>query len=646
MSKPRRHEILRDEPGARACILGNLAIVRGALEAGVQFFSCYPGTPSSEVGDTFARIAKDADILFEYSVNEKIAVEVAYAACLAGARSMCGMKHLGLGYACDPASTMPYVGVEGGMVIVSAGDPAVITSPNEQDQRHFCRFLYYPVFDPATPADALKMTRYAFGFSEETRLPVILRPTTRVCHSSGMMELGPLPEGKREMRFVKDPPRYVPIPTNARRMRTELSHRFKKAEKLLGESEFFPHTGEGRHGIIASGVAHAYTAQVIEDLGIGDAVTLQQIGAYPIPEKVLLDFLDSVDSVLVVEELTPFVEDWLCATAFRNDRRLPVTGKRTGHLPEEFEYSPDLVEDAVRKYLQLGSRTKVSIPKLKLPPRPPVLCPGCPHRTSFRMVNRVFGKRTVYCNDIGCYTLGYGAPLHACDMLLCMGSSITQASGISRTTGKRTVAYIGDSTFFHSGLPALLNAVQAEDEITVVILDNYITAMTGFQPSLTGVRWKTDGTGRTNRTNGADGTGGNVGETIDVSSREGDAMAIEKAVRGLGVRDVYSVDPFDEKGTVAALKKAQKGKGVNVVVSHSPCVIHARRMVKGRKRQAFTIDQELCDGCSLCVRVLGCPGILITDGKYTIDRELCDGCELCAYLCQHDAIQPVVSEST
>ena len=278
------HEILQDSPGRRACLLGNLAIVRGALEAGVQFFSCYPGTPSSEVGDTFARIANEAGILFEYSVNEKISVEVAFAASLAGARSMCGMKHLGLNYACDPISTMPYVGVEGGMVIVSAGDPSAITSPNEQDQRHLSRFLYYPIFDPATPQDALQMTRYAFGFSERTRLPVIIRPTTRVCHSSGMVEFGALPAEKNEIRFTKDAARYVPIPVNARRMRKELTARYREAEALLEASEFFPRTGVGKSGIVASGVAYAYAVGVIEELGLQGRVTLQKIGAYPIPE--------------------------------------------------------------------------------------------------------------------------------------------------------------------------------------------------------------------------------------------------------------------------------------------------------------------------------------------------------------------------
>ena len=630
MSASVSHEVLRDRPGTYACLLGNLAIVRGALEAGVQFFSCYPGTPSSEIGDTFARIAKEADVLFEYSVNEKIAVEVAFAASLAGARSMCGMKHLGLSYACDPVSSMPYVGVEGGMVIVSAGDPSAITSPNEQDQRHFSRFLYYPVFDPATPEDARRMTLYAFGFSERTRLPVVMRPTTRVCHSSGMVKLGPLPTSRREIRFTKDPARYVPIPDNARRMRQELSGRYRQAEELLEASDFFPRTGAGEYGVIASGVAYAYAAQAIEDLGLQGEVTLQQIGAYPIPPRVLSDFLDGVVSVLVIEELSPVVEDWVSLHAFREGRRIRVLGKSTGHLPVEFEYSPDLVEDALRDYMGLDRRPAAPTAVADLPPRPPVLCPGCPHRASFYGVRKVFGKTTIYCNDIGCYTLGYGEPLQACDLLLCMGSSITQATGIARVTGKRTVAYIGDSTFFHSGLPALANAVQAQDDVTVVILDNYITAMTGFQPSLT-----------------SGGSAATVPGQRGARSRESEdgRFSIERAVRGLGVEEVYSVDPFEEDETLTALKEAKSGVGVNVVICHAPCAVDARRARRDGQRPPFSIDLTRCDQCSACVRLLGCPGVIVTDGAYLIDQDLCVGCGLCVRVCRRDAIRQIARES-
>ena len=605
MSASGTHEVLQSSPGAPACLLGNVAIVRGALEAGVQFVSCYPGTPGSEVGDTFARIAGDTGIFFEYSVNEKIAVEIAFAASLTRARSLCSMKHLGLNYAGDPVSTIPYVGVEGGMVIVSAGDPSAITSPNEQDQRHFSSFLYYPVFDPATPEDALEMTRFAFPFSEETRLPVLMRPTTRVCHIRGMVTLGALPETRNEIRFDRNPSRHVPIPVNARRMRMEVIDRMKLAETLLADSKFYPRSGNGPHGIIASGVAHAYIHQVIQDLELQDRVSLLQIGAYPVPEKILTGFLATVESVLVAEELTPFVEDRVTLAAYRNRMTLPINGKATGHFPLAFEYTPELVEDAVRKHVHLEKRKPATVSVPDLPPRPPVLCPGCPHRTTFYLARKVFGKKTVYPNDIGCYTLGYGTPLESCDVLLCMGSSISQASGIARTTGERTVAYIGDSTFFHSGLPALANAVRYDDNVTVFILDNLVTAMTGFQPSFSA----------------------------------SDRLSIENTVRGLGVKDVYTVNQFDIEETREALNKAKAGSGLNVVICNAPCEVNRARLGTGAKRPPLTIDQERCNACSLCVRVLGCPAIHVEDERFLIDEDLCNGCGLCAHVCNQDAIK-------
>ncbi len=621
MSSGTLHELLEDSPGKTLCVLGNHAIVRGALEAGVQFFSCYPGTPSSEVGDTIARIAEKSGIIFQYSINEKVAVEVAHAASLTHARSMCAMKHLGLTYAGDPVSTLPYVGVEGGLVIVSAGDPSVITSPNEQDQRHFTAFLYYPIFDPATPADALRMTRHAFELSEKTRLPVILRPTTRVCHTSGMIELGSLPKNKNEIFFEKDPSRYVPIPINARRMRKELTERYALAERLLAESAFFPRKGDGKHGIIAGGVGYAYVSQVIRDLGIEDRISLLQIGAYPIPEKILAAFLSSVESVLVVEELTPFIEDWVTKSAYRMKRLIQIRGKVTGHLPLEFEYTPDLVEAAVRDYMGLEKRPEVKVSVPELPPRPPVLCPGCPHRTSFYHMKKVFGKKTVYVNDIGCYTLGYGRPLQSCDVLLCMGSSISPASGIARTTGKRTVAYIGDSTFYHSGMTPLANAVFRNDAVTVVILNNYIAAMTGFQPSFAA---REDGL-----------------EMPSLYRQFPTGFSLEKTVRGLGVEEVFVLNDFEEKPVKEALKKARDGQGVNVVIMNSPCRMLENRVGKHVKRPPYAIDLAKCDGCALCVLVLGCPAIYLKEEAYYIDEYLCDGCALCAQVCNKEAVYRV-----
>ena len=625
MSTALAHAILQDSPGLTACMLGNLAIVRGALEAGVQLCTCYPGTPASEVADTIARIADDAGIKFEYSVNEKVAIEIAFGASLAGARTLCNMKHLGLGYAGDPVSTMPYVGVEAGMVIVSAGDPGAITSPNEQDQRHLSHYLYYPILDPATPQDAVSMTRYGFTLSEKTHLPVILRPTTRVCHTGGMVEFGPLPEERRTIAFTKEPARFVPIPVNARRMRQELIERYARAEDLLSRSEFFPRTGEGGRGIVASGVGYAYVSQAIEDVGVADQVSLLQIGAYPIPSAILDRFLESVESILVVEELTPFVEERVALAAFRAKRRVPVYGKGSQHFPLAGEYGPDLVEDALRDYLGLAKRERKPVRIPDLPPRPPVLCPGCPHRTSFYYMKKVFGKKTVCCNDIGCYTLGYGEPLQSCDLLLCMGSSISQASALARVTGERTVAYLGDSTFFHSGLPPLANAVQSGDEITVVILNNFVTAMTGFQPSIAA-----------------------RAGALPVSAREAtgaagppscNGLSIEQAVRGLGVKEIYSINQFDEESTLEALTQAKTGDGINVVICNSPCVVHEKRSGVYERQQSYQIDQEVCTQCSLCVRMLGCPAIHIHEERYAIDQDLCEGCGLCMRVCNQNAIK-------
>jgi indolepyruvate ferredoxin oxidoreductase alpha subunit len=610
MSGGRTPDVIKNEPGARAAMLGNVAIVRGALEAGVQYFACYPGTPSSEVGDTFAAISDDMGIKFEYSVNEKIALEMAFGASLSGARSMCSMKHLGLNYAGDPASTIPYVGVEGGMVIVSAGDPSAITSPNEQDQRHFSNFLFYPIFDPATVPDALAMTRFAFGLSEQTRLPVIMRPTTRVCHTSSVVELGPLATTKNEIAFNKDPARYTPMPVNARRMRKEITQRYEKAAELLADSPFFGRFGSGSHGIVASGVGYAYARQIVEDLGLEDTASLLQVGAYPIPEPALNDFLNSVDSVLVVEELTPFLEERVMVSAYKLGRNIPITGKHSGDFPLEFEYGPDMVEGVLRSYLDMPARPKIDVPQPALPIRPPVLCPGCPHRSSFYLVRKAFGKKTVYTNDIGCYTLGYGPPLECCDTVLSMGSSISEAASIAQTTGKRTVAFLGDSTFFHSGLPALANLVVNDADVTVVILNNHVTAMTGFQPS--------------------------VAAAADASEENG--LSILQAVKGLGVQNAFEVDPRDEESSLAALKQAKAGPGMNVVISSAPCVVYDKRKSGSEKRAPLVIDQNLCNQCSLCVLVLGCPAIELNDGRYEIVADLCDGCELCAYVCNQDAI--------
>ncbi|MHB8874110.1 MAG: thiamine pyrophosphate-dependent enzyme, partial [Myxococcaceae bacterium] len=478
--------------GRRELLLGNEAVVRGAIEAGVGVVSGYPGTPASEVGDTFHRLQRDLGIWFEYSVNEKIALEVAFGASLTGTRALVSMKHLGLSSAADPLSTMPYIGVVGGLVIVSAADPGCLTSPNEQDQRHLGRMFGLPTLDPATPDEARRMTAFAFELSEACELPVLLRITTRVCHTRAAVAFGALPPPRPRGVFRRDPKRFIPTPVNARRMREVLQTRLDKACELMTASQFNQRTdprqpapGAVRRGLVATGAARNAVRGLVLEPGLG--VPVLELGAmHPLPHELILPFLRELDDVLVIEELTPYLEDSLLAIAHHHGVAARIHGKRDGLMPWPFELEPEEVEARVRDFLCLPRQPAARAPSVGVPlapPRPPVLCAGCPHRNTFHAVTAVFGDKTVYVNDIGCYTLGANPPHFAGDVLLAMGSSLPMAAGIARATGERVVAFIGDSSFFHSGMPALLNAVQNDDDVVLVVMDNDITAMTGFQPS-------------------------------------------------------------------------------------------------------------------------------------------------------------------
>lgn len=565
--------LLIDEPGHIGCLLGNEAIVRGALEAGLVFMSGYPGTPSSEVTDSFARIAPSRGIHFEYSVNEKVALEMAFAASLAGGRALCAMKHLGLMAAGDPLSTIPYVGAVGGLVIVSAGDPSCHTSPNEQDQRWLGPMLHLPILDPSTPAAAHTMTRGAFELSERCRLPVLLRITARVAHTSAMVSFGPLREG-RATGFVRDPQRFVPIPANARRLRREIPERLEAAAAWMDRAELFHRSGDGSQAILACGSPAATTADLIEEHDLSGAVVLATLGQlHPLPEQHLLDLARSVERLLVIEELSPFVEDALAAMCQRHGVAVQILGKRSGHLPVEFEYTPEIIQEGLASALGLACETPAATQHddPALAGRPPVLCAGCPHRSTYFAARAAFDADQLYFNDIGCYTLGFGAPLDTADALLCMGAGFTLAAGVSRVTGKRTVGFLGDSTFFHAGMPALLNAIKEQDNIVAVILDNQVTAMTGFQESpLMG---------------------------LDESGLRRD-VSIESVVRSLGATQVETVDPMDLPATIAAFERARDASGVAVVIAEQPCPIHQEHVLGAPDDVVpYRIEQSLCQSC-------------------------------------------------
>ena len=570
------HPLLTTEVGHVEFLLGNEAIVRGAIEAGVGFACGYPGTPSTEVTDTFALLAPALGIPFEYSVNEKVALEMAFAASLTGARSIVAMKHLGLMSAGDPLTTIPYVGVVGGMVIVSAGDPQSHTSPNEQDQRHLSDALHIPMFDPRTPQEALAVTRYAFEVSERSQLPVIVRPTTRVCHTSAPITFGPIVEHETP-GFRRDPSRFLPVPSNARRMRVEINDRLVTAAQMMSESSFFDREGGARTGVVASGAPTAICSDLMSEAVAANEITLMSLGTvYPLPEDWLVAELRKLDTVMVVEELSPYLEDQLRALCTLHGLPSKILGKRTGHLPVEGEYRPELIQTMLHDVFGIGSPARPQAELRVLPQRAPTLCAACPHRSSFFAARSVFGDEALYFNDIGCYTLGVAPPLSTGDALLAMGAGFTLAAGVARTTGERTVGFLGDSTFFHSGMPALLNVIKEDVNMVAVIMDNEVTAMTGFQES-PGIEVEPEGVDR--------------------------SVNIEAVVRALGAPHVETIDPNDLNSAIAVFERAKQRDELSVVITQRACPIFYNRAV-GHPEQVgselistYAIDHDRCQHC-------------------------------------------------
>ena len=556
--------LLREADGLVVALLGNEAIVRGALEAGVGFACGYPGTPSSEVTDSFARVASARGVVFEYSINEKTALETAFAASLAGARSICAMKHLGLMVAGDPLSTIPYIGVKGGLVIVSAADPSCMTSPNEQDQRYLGPMVHLPVLDPATPQAARDLTLLAFELSETSQLPVLLRITTRVAHTRAAVCCGPL-RAPLISGFVRDPAALTPIPVNARRMRLEIPDRLERARACAAEAGLFRRQGKGRRAIVAAGVPAATTAELLSEHGLLGEVVLATLAAvYPLPEPELLELLEVVDEVLVIEELAPFLEDSLAALAGRNAIAVKILGKRSGHLPIPFEYEPHIIQAGLHAAWAL-------LPEPSVAQGPEGVV--CPHRSTYLAAKLAFDNSDehLYFSDIGCYTLGYGQPLGTVDALLCMGAGFTLAAGVSRVSGRRTVGFMGDSTFFHSGMPALLGAIKEQVNMVAVILDNQVTAMTGFQQS-PGIQL--------------------------VDQQLGRAVSIEAVVRALGADHVERIDPTNLAAAIGAFERARDASGLSVVIAEEACPIYlAGATRQTSSEQVFEIDQERCRSC-------------------------------------------------
>jgi indolepyruvate ferredoxin oxidoreductase alpha subunit len=581
----------------RKYLLGNEAIAHACLESGVDFVSGYPGTPSSEVIDTL-RTRPDRTSYVEWSVNEKVALENALAAAWCGVRALCTMKHVGLNVAADPLMTSAYTGVTGGLVIMSADDPFAHSSQNEQDTRCYAHFARVPCLDPAGVQEAHDMIRDAFLLSEEFGLPVIFRPTTRICHSKGDVELGPAVTSTRKAEFHKDPRQYVVIPAHTRILHKKLNEKQPAIRKRLVERGLNRFEIRGNAAVIASGISASYVQELLPA-----GVSFMKIGAYPIDEEWLGDFVRKHEKILVIEELAPEVEEVVRQVA----GAVPVFGKKNGYAPYEGELSPYAVATIMEKagFLHKNPFLKAA-PVQDLPPRPPILCAGCLHRGTYYAIKKVF-KDAIYPSDIGCYTLGL--QLGTVDTCICMGASITVASGIAHAGEPRdVVCTIGDSTFLHTGIQGLMNAVYNGANIVVVILDNRITAMTGHQPNP------------------------NTGMTA--CGVETPAVSLDAVCRACGVNFVETVDPYDITGTVNVLQEAKKRTGVKVVIAKQMCVISARRA--GVKRGRYVVDADACTGCGTCVR-FGCPAIEFSDEKARIN-DLCSGCSVCAQLCPAGAI--------
>jgi indolepyruvate ferredoxin oxidoreductase, alpha subunit len=589
---------------SKKLLMGNEAIALGAIRAGVNIVTGYPGTPSTEVLETIAR-NNPGDIYVEWSVNEKSAMEVAAGAAYSGARTMVTMKQVGLNVASDPLMSLAYIGVKGGMVVLVADDPGPFSSQTEQDTRHFARFSNLPVLDPSSPEEAYEMIQYAFELSEMVELPVFMRPTTRICHSCATIQV----DGKRldhkPEGFVKDP-RWVIFPNLAYRKHIHIEQLQHKLSDIFSGLGFNSVEGKGKRGIAASGVSYAYVAEVLEKLKTD--VKLFKVGTpYPLPKEIAASFLEGLDEVLVFEELDPVMEEELAMLCASKQQMTKIYGKKTGHLPFAGEYTFELVYDALKKYLdiQKDSLEKAATPEL--PVRQPVLCAGCPHRASFYAVKMAMkGQKAVFTGDIGCYTLGNAKPLDMVDTCLCMGAGITVAQGIKRAEpDAKYIAFIGDSTFFHTGIPGIVNAVYNNTDITVVILDNSTTAMTGHQPH--------PGIGKTMMNS--------ISEKIDIYG----------VVKACGVGHIVKGNPLDYKSAVEIIKKATDYKGPSVVIFEAPCIALFKPSVK------YSIKDN-CKNCKKCITDIGCPAISVIDGKVSIEPSLCYGCGLCTNVCPFNAI--------
>jgi indolepyruvate ferredoxin oxidoreductase alpha subunit len=592
-------------------LMGNEAIALGALRAGVQVVSGYPGTPSTEILESIAKqktLGNYPNVYVEWSVNEKSAMEVAAGAAFAGARVLVTMKQVGLNVASDPLMSLNYTGIKGGMVIAVADDPGPISSQTEQDTRRFGEFAKLMVFDPSSPEEAYTMIADAFEYSEAYGRPVILRPTTRVCHGYASVELLPdLPPREIE-GFTKDGGKWVIFPRLSYNNHIIIERDLKELEHRLSSYSANSLTGSGKKGIACGGVSYAYVKEALE--GVNEEYKLLKVGTVPFPADLGLEFLKGLDELIVFEELDPVIEKALIHLCGVHNLNVKIKGKLSLDTPNAGENTVSEILRRIAGFLDVAFQTSRDNALPPLPVRPPVLCAGCPHRASFFAVKEAAkGLKTVFCGDIGCYTLGNALPLEMTDTCLCMGAGLTVAQGITRAEPSRTAfAFIGDSTFFHTGLAGVVNAVYNQAEIIICILDNSTTAMTGNQPH--------PGLGR------------------KVTGEPAPRLSIYDIVKAMGVSELTRVNAFDLEAGKSAVKQMLAKTGVRVILFEGLCI------AVDKKGTPYSVEDETCKACSICVKKLGCPAISFKeDGKAVISPHLCTGCGVCSGVCPFNAIK-------
>ncbi len=589
-------------------LLGNEAVVRGLYEAGVSVAATYPGTPSSEIGDILYETHDELGIYFEYSINEKTAFEVAAAASTLGKRSFVFMKHVGLNVAMDSFVSLGVSGTKGGFIILTADDPSLYSSQNEQDNRFLGKFAKYIVMEPSTPQELKDYIVNGFEISESVGQPLMVRSVTRVSHLRSNVVFGekrPVNDAIKKL----DRSSMVLLPENSYRLQPEISARLKKVIESGFSRNFMRLEGSGEDIIITSGAAYNYIREAMEKLKV--SAQILKIGiVHPLDVEAIFEIIKDKKRIIILEEGGPFLEEQINSIIAIKGLKKQVFGKITNDVPPNYELNVDRVTNVLAKIYSI--KWQQSISALDLPKRPPEFCPGCPHRASYyaaKIALRQKGwKEYVAPTDIGCYTLGYYEPYGMGDMLLSMGSSIGTSNGFSIFYGKKVISFIGDSTFFHSGIQPLINAFHNNHSLVLVILDNSTTAMTGGQPT---------------------------------PENSGKKSSIEEIVRSIGIKNIHRMDPYNLKEAIEVFKKALDEDGISVIISDRECALEADRKKPKNEWKIFQVNQDKCKLCYNCVRNFTCAAFYIKDKKVYIDPELCDGCSVCSepYVCPFNAIE-------